>query len=142
MPDAQSSFDLSKLIAEEDDPKRRVLLLLVNAFNENLKDNTEAVRNNAQEVRDIGNKLNAHLVNFEERAKKDDEIRNRIKGGWSVVAFVIAIVQVVGLRIWFDTRDDIKGIHDAITAGQAVDIKVDAKVQDHEGRLRILEKRQ
>ena len=135
------TFDINKLIAEEDDQKRRVLLLLVNTFNENLAANTAAVRDNAQEVRDIGAKLDNHLIAFEERAERDDELRNQGRGAWKVLAWVLGIVQLAGIGIWAEAKKDLSGIHEALVTGQSSDIRTEGKLQEFEGRLRILEKK-
>ena len=55
----QTPFDLEQMIAAENDPQRRVLLLLVNTFNVNLAANTHAVES-------LSTKLDDHLTNFEQ----------------------------------------------------------------------------
>ena len=120
-------FDIGKMIAEENDPKLRVLLLLVNAFNENLTDNTTAIQNRGQ-------KFDEHLTNFEQRAAQDDAMKNQGKGAYKVVAFVIAAVQVIGMAIWMQAREDIKEIHAAIADGKTA-------VTRFEERLKALENR-
>lgn len=142
MPEVSTpTFDINRLIAEEDDQKRRVLLLLVNAFNENLAENTQAVRTNAQEVRDIGTKLDNHLIAFEERAARDDELRNQGKGAWKVLGWLLGIVQAVGLSIGIYMARDLGDIHSAIVAVQAADVRFESKLREHDSRLNALEKK-
>lgn len=120
-----TGFDIGKMIAEENDPKLRVLLLLVNAFNENLTENTTAIQN-------LGQKFDEHLTNFEQRAAQDDALKNQGKGAYKVAAFVIALVQVIGMAIWLQARADIKDIHSAIADGKNA-------VARFEERLKALE---
>ncbi len=124
---APPGFDIGKMIAEENDPKLRVLLLLVNAFNENLTENTTAIQN-------LGQKFDEHLTNFEQRAAQDDALKNQGKGAYKVAAFVIALVQVIGMGIWVQAREDIKDIHGAIAKGELA-------VTRFEERLKALENR-
>ena len=88
-----SHLDIDKLITDENDPKFRVLLMLVKSLSDYLAGNTEAVN-------DMSNKLDAHLSAFEARATRDDELRNQGRGAWRVLAWVLGGVQVIGLGIW------------------------------------------
>ena len=58
-------IDIDKLITDENDPKFRVLLMLVKSLSDYLAGNTEAVN-------DMSNKLDAHLSAFEARAARTD----------------------------------------------------------------------
>ena len=120
-------FDIGKMIAEENDPKLRVLLLLVNAFNENLTDNTTAIQS-------LGQKFDEHLTNFEQRAAQDDAMKNQGKGAYKISAGVIAFVQVIGMAIWLQASADIRQIHAAIADGKNA-------VARFEERLKALENR-
>ena len=107
-------LDIDKLITDENDPKFRVLLMLVKSLSDYLAGNTEAVN-------DMSNKLDAHLSAFEARAARDDELRNQGRGAWRVLAWVLGIVQVIGLGIWVEAKSEIKDIHTALVAAQRTD---------------------
>lgn len=121
-------FDLQQMIAREDDPKLRVLLMLVNTFNENLAANTIAVDANAAAVNDIAAKLDSHLVAFEERAEKDDAMKNQGRGAWRVLAWVFAAAQAVGAAVWIDARSEIKEIRNEIQLSQRVEAALGARI--------------
>lgn len=121
-------FDLRQLIANEDDPKLRVLLMLVNTFNENLAANTVAVDANASAVNEIAAKLDSHLLAFEQRAERDDAMRNQGKGAWRVLAWVFAAAQGVGAMVWMDTRNEIKDIHASILLSQRVESSLTSRI--------------
>lgn len=127
-----ASFDIDQLIAQEDDPKFRVLLVLVKSMGDYLHDNTKAMS-------DLSSKLDTHLTAFEARAARDDELRNQGRGAWRVLAWVLGIVQVVGLGIWVEAKNDIKGIHEAITLGQQTDKLIEARTASHETRITAIE---
>ena len=117
----QNPFDLEQMIAAENDPKFRVLLMLVKSLSDYLAGNTEAVN-------DMSNKLDAHLSASEARAARDDELRNQGRGAWRVLAWVLGIVQVIGLGIWVEAKSEIKDIHAALTAAQRADASVDSRI--------------
>lgn len=128
----QNPFDLEQMIAAENDPKLRVLLMLVNTFNANLAANTTAVEG-------ISTKLDNHLTKFEQRSAADDELRNQGKGAWKVLAWVLGGVQVIGLGIWIEAKADIKDIHAAIIASQKTGAAIEARAASHEMRLTAIE---
>lgn len=116
-----SHFDIDKLITDENDPKFRVLLMLVKSLSDYLAGNTEAVN-------DMSNKLDAHLSAFEARATRDDELRNQGRGAWRVLAWLLGGVQVIGLGIWVEAKGEIKDIHAALVAAQRADASVDSRI--------------
>ena len=72
-------LDIDKLITDENDPKFRVLLMLVKSLSDYLAGNTEAFN-------DMSNKLDAHLSAFEARATRDDELRNALAAAVTLAA--------------------------------------------------------
>ena len=114
-------IDIDKLITDENDPKFRVLLMLVKSLSDYLAGNTEAFN-------DMSNKLDAHLSAFEAHAARDDELRNQGHGAWRVLAWVLGGVQVIGLGIWVEAKSEIKDIHAALTAAQRADASVDSRI--------------
>lgn len=129
-------FDLRQLIANEDDPKLRVLLMLVNTFNENLAANTIAVDANAAAVKDIAAKLDGHLVAFEERAAKDDALKNEGKGAWRVIVWVFGGFQAVGLASMMYLSGELKDIHASIVLSQRVEAVLASRITAIEAATR------
>ena len=129
-------FDLRQLIANEDDPKLRVLLMLVNTFNENLAANTVAVDANAAAVNDIAAKLDSHLVAFEERAAKDDALKNEGKGAWRVIVWVFGGFQAVGLASLIYLSGELKDIHASIMLSQRVEAVLASRITAIEAATR------
>jgi len=132
----RNPFDLKQLIAAENDPKQRVLLMLVNNFNDNLAANTIAVEDNAKAVNNIARDLESLFTKFEERAAKDDEMRNQGKGAWRVLAWVFGVVQVGAAYAWVDTRAELKELRMGIVASQKADATLEAKIYALEAATR------
>ena len=97
-------IDIDQMIMQEDDPKQRAFLIVLNNINKSLIANTDTIR-------DVSEKLDAHLTSYEQHVEKEDALFNRGRGAWRVVAWVIGVVQVVGLGIWASAREEIKDIH-------------------------------
>ena len=113
--------DIEQMIAAEDDHKQRAFLIVLNSINNSLIANTHTI----QEVSD---KLETHLTNFETHTREEDALLNKGRGAWKVAAWVVGVVQVVGVGIWADTRNDIKTLHAAVAALTASDSRMDARV--------------
>lgn len=138
--DSKEQHDIDKLIAEENDPKVRLHLMVMNSMNRNLIANTEATHAVAGMVSNVDMDLKAHLANFElhtaEEAKRNiahDRLISNGKFGWKIASWVIGVVQVLGLVIWNSASTDINAIHAAIHKAEQVDASLDK-------RLTILEK--
>lgn len=125
-------FDIEEMIAREDDPKARTYLIILSSLHHALVANTSAAL-------EIKCSLDEHLNNFEKQTEEHRALMNQGRGAAKVVAWVLGIVQVIGLAIWVEAKADLKGIHDALTAAQAVDIRANAKIDEHETRLKVLE---
>lgn len=127
MTEPITNFNLEKMIAEEPDPKFRILLLLVNSIKDSLVESNGVMRQ-------FGQQLDSHLTRYEQRTASDDALKNQGKGAYRVAAAVIAIVQVIGMAIWLQAREDIKEIHAAIADGKTAVVRF-------EERLKALEKK-
>lgn len=110
-------MDLDHLIAQENDPKQRVFLILLNNLNGSLIENTKATAN-------IGSKLDAHLTNFERYTKDKDEILNKGRGAWKVAAWVLGAAQVLAGVVWTEMRSELAEMHATDTRIEAAIIKL------------------
>jgi hypothetical protein len=81
-------FDIEHLIAQESDPKQRVFLIVLNNLNISLIANTEATTA-------IGQKLDAHLTNFERYTQDKERILNQGKGAWKIIAWALSTAQLL-----------------------------------------------
>lgn len=100
--------DIEGMIAEENDPKQRAFLIVMNTMNQNLVANTETIRV-------ISSKLDGHLSNYDIQTKLEQEWVNKGKGMWKVLAWVLGIVQTVVLLVCVQLRTDLADIHTTLT---------------------------
>ena len=79
---------IEALIASENDPGKRTLLLILSSLNYNLIENTkttEAVRR----------ELTSHLKAFNSHVDSENEMLNKGKGAWKILIGLSYIVQVI-----------------------------------------------
>jgi len=114
-------IDIDQMIMQEDDPKQRAFLIVLNNINKSLIANTDTIR-------DVSEKLDAHLTSYEQHVEKEDALLNRGRGAWRVVAWVIGVVQVVGLGIWASAREEIKDIHAMLQKEQQQLMQLESRV--------------
>lgn len=114
-------LDIDQLIMQEDDPKQRAFLIVLNSINNSLIANTETIK-------DVSEKLDAHLTSYENHVEQEDALLNRGRGAWRVMAWVISGVQVIGLGIWAMAREEIKEIHVMMQAEQKQLAQLESRV--------------
>ena len=114
-------LDIDQLIMQEDDPKQRSFLIVLNSINNSLIANTETIK-------DVSEKLDAHLTSYENHVEQEDALLNRGRGAWKVMAWVISGVQVIGLGIWAMAREEIKEIHVMLQAEQKQLAQLESRV--------------
>ena len=96
-------LDIEAMILEENDPKQRAFLIVLNAINNSLLANTTMTR-------DLSEKLETHLQVYASHAASDEALLNKGRGIWSVGGWIFGIIQIIGLGIWNQARVDIKDI--------------------------------
>jgi hypothetical protein len=125
MENSRHQADIDKLIEEEDDPRKRLHLIVMNRINLSLVAHT-------QTIKAVSRKLEEHLEAFEKRSKDQDAMVNKGKGAWRIIAVVLGFLQVGS--VWLGTMiiDDMKKTHE--------DIKVIATEQARRDiRIRYIE---
>lgn len=127
-----TAADIERLITEEDDPKQRAFLIVLNSINNSLISNSEATR-------EINSKLEFHLSKFDNHVVAEDGLINQGKGVWRVMSWVLGISQTaiiaMSSAVWVNVSHNTEQIHalqivDAQLAGRvsAVErVTVDAK---------------
>lgn len=126
--DIDEQHEIERLIQQENDPKARLHLMILNRISISLIANT-------QTINDVATKLDEHLTSYEEQSKNTAAAVNQGKGAWKVVSWVLGLVQVVGLGIWASVGADIKHIHESINASVVSDARLDARLSAIEKRL-------
>jgi hypothetical protein len=119
-------LDISLMIAAEDDPKQRAFLIVLNSINLALEANTVTVK-------EISFKLETHLLAYNQSTKDSEEIINKGKGAWKVIAWVIGIAQLVGMAGWYQLRTDMAELTTNSRNVQLADVRVNARLDALEG---------
>lgn len=114
-------LDIDSMIAEENDPKQRAFLIVMNSINVSLLANTETIR-------DISIKLDTHLTNFEEHTATEDALLNRGRGMWKVTSWVLGASQAAVIALSLGAYNHLSGIDSAISVLQVADAKLEARV--------------
>ena len=109
------------MIIDEPDSKQRAFLVVLNAINLSLIANTSTIKS-------VSDKLEKHLINFENHATEEEAMMNKGRGMWKVAAWVIGIAQVIGIAIWTDARFELREINRSITELVATDARSDTRL--------------
>ena len=118
-----NAADIEALIAKENDPDKRMYLIILNSINQSLIANTTSLIS-------ISEKLDSHLTTFELHIKAEDAMINRGRGMWGyVMGSVLALAQLWGGYTWIQMRTDMESIHTSIVAAQIVDARTAVQVE-------------
>ncbi len=118
-------LDIDGMILEENDPKQRAFLIVLNSINNSLVANTKMTS-------DVANKLELHLEVYATHASQNEELLNKGRGAWRVAGWIVGIVQIIGLGIWTEAKVELSEINKAAQLQQAA-------MAAHNTRLAILE---
>lgn len=125
----RSAQDIENMILQEDDLKQRAFLIVLNSINNSLIANTETIR-------EVSDKLEAHLEHFDTHTKAEEALMNKGRGMWKIAAWVIGVAQVAGLYIWQHAREDLSQINLALQREQVEIAQINTRVTNVE---RVLE---
>lgn len=119
--------NIEKMIAEENDPRQRSFLIVLNSINNSLVANTKTIS-------DVSDKLDAHLTAFEEKSAEDTALLNKWRGAWKVIAWALGLAQMGVLAAYVSITTDLKTIHAELVQGSLTDARI-------EQRISVLEKK-
>lgn len=123
-----SPLDIERLIAQEDDPKVRAQLLIMNSINNSMIASTDMTIANTRATESLNNNFQVHLKNFSDHVKTQDEIRNKGRGAWWVLSWVLGAGWVVTLGFVSFAWGAITGNQRAIADLQITDIRQDGRI--------------
>lgn len=116
--DDANSANIESMIAEENDPKSRALLIVLNSINNSMMANTAITR-------EIGGKLDAHLTNYESHVAEQTAMANKGRGAWTVALWGLGLVQTAGIALGMQIKAEFNALREA-------DIKINTElVQVH-----------
>lgn len=106
--------EIGELIKQENDPKTRAILMVLQSINLSLIANTKAVN-------DTDEQLRLHMVDFAVRTTESDALVNKGKGAWHVLSAVLAIAQVV---IGWSVFHGVSEIHELRASDEVILIRL------------------
>ena len=127
------ALDIGSMIAEENDPRQRAQLIVLNNINNSLLANTKMTT-------EVASKLDDHLTRYEEHTKDEAALINRGIGAWKIIAWVLGVAQAALMGSAGYVSADLKELHGDLHAGQVVDVKTLARVDELEDRVKVLSK--
>ena len=122
---SDKSVDIEGMIIEEGDPKQRAFLIVLNAINISLVANTRTVR-------EISEKLESHLDNFQAHTENEEAIMNQGRGAWKVLAWVLGIAQAVTVSVWLISTNEIATINKTFHAHEIKTQQIESRVDSIE----------
>lgn len=102
--DSRLPIDIERLIEAENDPRARTLLIMLSRIADELHQSTSLGKN-------VAEKLESHLISYEQRVVQENEIRAQARGAWKVIAWISGAAQaiVISASIW--TANQIEKLH-------------------------------
>lgn len=89
-PTERTTDEISAMITQENDPKQRAFLIVLNSINQSLQANTDTTK-------DVASKLDRHLSDYQQTAIIHEAMINKGRGAWTVGAWVLGMVQLAVL---------------------------------------------
>lgn len=123
---------IDALISKEDDPARRALLIVLQAINRSLEENTLATQQTQSSLGELRTDFGIHLTNFATHAINEEAIMNKGKGAWRVMAYVLSAVQAVAIWCWVDSRNEIKSMKYEAHAAELIHQKMQSRIEQLE----------
>lgn len=114
-------LEIERLIAEENDPKIRLQLMVMNRINLSLIANTQTVNDVTNTVEKVASRLDAHLTSYE-------ATENQRKGAWRYVAATLGILQAIALIIIADARSSMEAMHKIDEKNSSEIVQIDKRV--------------
>lgn len=96
--------EIGELIKQENDPKTRAILMVLQSINISLKENTKAVS-------DTDVELKALASDYRTRTAESEAMVNRGKGMWYILSAVLVVVQAGLIWLMLQSLDEVKGLH-------------------------------
>lgn len=122
------TMTIEQMIAEENDPRQRSFLIVLNSINNSLVANTKTISV-------VSDKLDSHLTTFEQKAQADAELLNKGKGAWWVIVGVMGFIQVVCVVFFTAISADLKSIRAEIQSGALTDARIEARIAALEKKI-------
>jgi len=86
MTSPETAIEIEELLRDANDPKDRLMLIVLNRINNSLVSNSELTRTSSELNRQMAARLEEHITSYEENLNKG-------RGAWKVIAWVLGLLQ-------------------------------------------------
>lgn len=107
-------WNIESMIAEEDDPKQRLQLIIMNSIKNAVLANTKVAEATAHRLED-------HQSDYEQHRKEAAALINKGLGAWKVIAWLLGVAQALLIAGVGYVMTDLKEIHSDI---RSVDTRI------------------
>ncbi len=114
--------EIESLIGEENDPKQRAFLIILNSINNTLVAS-------AGLIKDVSVKLEGHLVKYDDRTTADDALLNKGRGIWVVAAWALGLLQVAAVAFFLQLKTEISSLHEIASANRNTNATQQAEIK-------------
>ena len=115
------ALNIEAMIAEENDPKQRAFLIVMNNINVSLVTNTSTIR-------EISEKLDTHLTNFEAHTATEEALMNKGRGMWKILAWVLGAAQAIVIGLSLQVKADLFSLHNEVETGKITDARIELRI--------------
>lgn len=130
----QIEKDLDALIRQENDPDKRLRLMLLQNLNTSVVAVHSAVTQTQTDVAIHRVEFQEHLKEFTRHCVHEEAILNRGRGAWWVISISLVLMQAFAAYSWKVHRDEITKMQDYDNQSQLVIEKLKAKIDYLESR--------
>jgi hypothetical protein len=131
--DRRTQDSIDALIRAENNAGVRELLIVLQNINLSLIANTIATKQTQSSLTKHMGDFNVLVDNFSKHTFNEEAIMNRGRGMWSVLAFVLTMVQGLAIYGWHESRNEIKTLQDEVRSAEITHQKL-------QNRIELLEK--
>ena len=111
--DSDDQQDLEHLISAEQDPKVRMLLVLLNRI-------SNAIIENTRSIDSVDYRLKIHMTAYTSFVEKELALINRIRGAWYIIVIVIGALHLLAVRVWDNYHESLADMRTELRAAQSL----------------------
>lgn len=104
-------LEIERLIAQENDPKTRLQLMIINKVSLNLADNTATIAAVAVKVDTHINNFERHLEHFEQHTAQEDIRLGQGRVIWKIVSWGLGAAQAIIIWLAVQMYSELQGLH-------------------------------
>lgn len=115
------NWNVESMIAEEDDPKQRLLLIIMNSIKNALQANTRVAEATAS-------RFDEHLTHYEKRNQDEAALINKGIGAWKIIAWVLGIAQTALIGGVGYVASDLRELHNEAKTASVESAKIEVRL--------------